>query len=303
MAEPGENNTWFGRYKPQQVYTSIGTALLLAVVAWNVFSLGWPAERVNLAAPAFSNKIPPGRYTENNGILPVKPISPGKTPEAGSAGPHKETSPGKEAGCPFGNIDIHVNVGSSTGEIAMLHLAMESVDELMPCVGVIHIMFTRPKATEKSWEPYPPYNIALPRRHAYKLWLFEDTFFKDFPWDVKFKHQYARLTADLYVREEAEFILFMDSDTLLALPVTCRSLFDDEGKPLWFYGENSDEWGAGARAAIGINRHVFGSWQAFFFFGFGIFNFSSTNKRCQGVSSIGTKINAAPATQSHVRFP
>ncbi|KAI9021242.1 hypothetical protein DFJ74DRAFT_119554 [Hyaloraphidium curvatum] len=243
MSDQGSIGAW----RPQQIWGSVAVALLLAIVGWNVLSLTSYDPRSSAVSSVWTSsrpRVPDAPQTEF-------PDEPGLRPKPDRF----ETGPARKPSCPFGNIDIHINVGSTTSEIAMFHLAMASLDELLPCIGIIHILFTRPAATG---EAFPPFNIGLPRKHAYKVWLLEDTFFTDFPWDKKFKHQYARLTADLYVREEADFILFLDSDTLLALPVTCRSLFDDEGKPLWFYGEGSDEWGPGARAAIGINPHVFG---------------------------------------------
>lgn len=42
---------------------------------------------------------------------------------------------------------------------------------------------------------------------------------------------WANLVTDHFT--DAEFVMFLDTDSILAYPVTCQSLFDDAGKPLW----------------------------------------------------------------------
>jgi hypothetical protein len=60
-------------------------------------------------------------------------------------------------------------------------------------------------------------------------WIIPDEIHK-MPGDNYFIQQYIAFTADYYIDNTADVIMFLDADSILAAPVTCSSLFDKNGR-------------------------------------------------------------------------
>jgi hypothetical protein len=103
---------------------------------------------------------------------------------------------------------------------------MRSIEKFMPCDGKIHIVIDRQDMLAASaWINLDDASIRL---HAL-----------DVPPELAFPPGYqaqawVMMWADTFVRLDndstADFIMFMDTDGPLGLPVTCRSLFNEDGK-------------------------------------------------------------------------
>ena len=103
-----------------------------------------------------------------------------------------------------------------------------SLDMFMPCYGHLHLVLDEDVQRDiHAWltvhervrfhrllDPQAGEDVdAVKELHGYML------------------QQWVMLWADRLVEPSAQFVLFLDTDTVLTMPVSCSSLFDDAGRP------------------------------------------------------------------------
>jgi hypothetical protein len=127
---------------------------------------------------------------------------------------------------PTSNIDLFLV--SSKKEFPLLHLALRSVEAFMPCRGAIHIVIDAPdRDALRTWV-----DSDDPRIHVHDLTL---------PQHIPglknlsgyLAQQWVMFKADelaASVSSQPDYIMYLDTDSVLALPVTCASLFDVQGR-------------------------------------------------------------------------
>jgi len=126
--------------------------------------------------------------------------------------------------CIFANLDIHIFLEAK--QMPLVDMLFRSIETFMPCYNEIHL--TIPEGELARFIPHlgglrnvylhprvkPPVLAAL---NPYVLGM----------WD--------NLWADNYTSEKAQYVMFLDTDTVFSLPVTCASIFDEDGRPIWNY--------------------------------------------------------------------
>jgi hypothetical protein len=128
--------------------------------------------------------------------------------------------------CPTSNIDLFMV--SSKKEFPLLHLALRSVEAFMPCRGAMHIVIDAPdRDALRTWV-----DSDNPRIHVHESAL---------PQHIPglrnltgyLAQQWMMLWADRLaasVGSQPDYMMYLDTDSVLALPVTCASLFDQQGR-------------------------------------------------------------------------
>jgi hypothetical protein len=184
--------------------------------------LAWLSARGSLLSSAAQN-IDDGRrelplaHTHNGGYdmgdEEAKRTSSNKNPTA----PRMSTR-----SCRFSSFDIFVV--ATAADFPLLSFLMRSIDLFMPCYNTLHLLLDDgdiPKVL--AWIPAGPqshlrihplrYSDAVAHLSGYTL------------------QAYVMLWADNYTQSTgAEYVMFLDTDSVLALPVTCSSLFDEQGR-------------------------------------------------------------------------
>lgn len=127
--------------------------------------------------------------------------------------------------CPLRNIDIFLPV--SKASFPKLPFLFNSINIFMPCRNYIHIIVDRADAGSiLAW-----IDVSLKAKIAIHIF--------DNPKSVGNVHAgyilqaWVMLWADTFVSKqnsEARFVMFLDTDVVFAMPVTCASLFDENGK-------------------------------------------------------------------------
>ena len=123
--------------------------------------------------------------------------------------------------CPLGNIDIMILAHENS--FPLLALAIQSIDVFMKCRNIVHIVLP-PKDVGKAvaWLAERPgfavHGFTLPVRPGIPGCVHQ---------------QLIMMIADEYAakaQSRAEWMMFMDTDSVLGMPVTCKSLFDGDGR-------------------------------------------------------------------------
>lgn len=145
--------------------------------------------------------------------------------------------------CPLDNVDLVLFTGKR--DLLTLDYLWKSIDLFVPCYrrlvvtsdtaeDLLAVATTVPSHLPNVvllLESYPPAVASLP--------MFD-------------KSQWGNWWADNYT--DAEYVLFLDSDSLFSLPVTCSALFEPAtGRPYWFY------WPHAPRFSAATNRILRGS--------------------------------------------
>lgn len=168
--------------------------------------------------------------------------------------------------CPMGNMDIFLIADPSS--YPLLAFLLNSIARFMPCSRRINLLVD-------SGESYRRVKLWLPPQYGshHVIRVFPFYFPEDVPVISHFADQHkagyilqawAMLWADHYSEDsssskfyhysmenslrnsiesqEVDYIMFMDTDSLFGMPVTCSTLFDHKGKPFfpaWSIGEQS----------------------------------------------------------------
>jgi len=142
--------------------------------------------------------------------------APGRAPELASA---------PAAACPLDNVDVLVFTGSR--DLLVLQYLWRSIELFLPCYRELVVTTDTEGASLSILAGSVPASLPNVRiiveRYPEAVAALQ-------PFD---RVQWGNWWADNYT--DAEYLLFLDSDAMLALPVTCESLFDDAGRPKWFY--------------------------------------------------------------------
>eukprot|EP00808_Paulinella_micropora_P008034 g25317.t1 len=132
--------------------------------------------------------------------------------------------------CNLSKIDIFLVVCDKC--YLMFKILMDSVRYFFPCHGIIHVL-TDNKNSEvwKHWSGRD--RIVLHDsfwKYANVPFLFKQDMYRGY-----MLQQIAMMWADKYAQDvgsDAEYIMFLDADSVLGLPVTCKSLFSRDGRLL-----------------------------------------------------------------------
>jgi len=127
--------------------------------------------------------------------------------------------------CPTKNIDVFIVAEQRS--FALVEWTVSSIQLFMPCRGTLHIVCD-PGETAKllTYVGMVP-DIKIHEMKRPKS-LTNTTAFVMMQW--------PQFWADKYVSPTADYVMFMDSDSILTFPVTCRALFNPEGRiilPAW----------------------------------------------------------------------
>lgn len=133
--------------------------------------------------------------------------------------PQQEVSPL----CPTANIDIFFVTYKADFPLATF--LIQSIHTFMPCHGHIHIFVDAGDLLKiRAWVDTQNPRIHL---HVLKTPTILDHL------SPYIAQAWAMMWADAYAKQvnsTADFMMFLDTDSMLGLPVTCRSLFSDDGK-------------------------------------------------------------------------
>eukprot|EP00927_Polykrikos_kofoidii_P039088 TRINITY_DN33517_c0_g1_i1.p1 TRINITY_DN33517_c0_g1~~TRINITY_DN33517_c0_g1_i1.p1 ORF type:complete len:1444 (-),score=244.59 TRINITY_DN33517_c0_g1_i1:153-4484(-) len=138
---------------------------------------------------------------------------------------------GQASTCPFAGLDLVLYTGLR--DMALLPYLSQSLRLFLPCYGRFHAI-----------GPAAEMPLLLPQLAAAageRLRIYPE---EELPWlsrlSFPFRISYTALHLDELIQRQGEeapkHLAFIDSDVVLAYPVTCRSLFDPAtGKPWAFY--------------------------------------------------------------------
>ena len=130
------------------------------------------------------------------------------------------------ANCPFHNIDIVLETYHK--DVPILQHALTSLSRHMPCWRKMHIV--APK------EDLAFVKSKLPELHELHLWplVVPQVLLKVPTWSGYLAQAWHNMWADNYTRG-ATFLMFFDSDVIFSRPFACDALFDEKGRPYWYY--------------------------------------------------------------------
>jgi len=159
-----------------------------------------------------------------------------------SVAPGQYQTRSQHGSCPTKNIDVFIVTEKTS--LALVEWTVRSIELFMPCRGDLHIVcepgetamvlaFVGNVEDVKIHEMERPKSLAT--ASAYHMM------------------QWPQFWADKYVSPTADYVMFMDSDSILTLPVTCRALFSPEGKillPAWRW-DTSPQFSILCKEALG----------------------------------------------------
>lgn len=125
--------------------------------------------------------------------------------------------------CPTENIDLFI--ATHGPDFPLTTFLMRSIELFMPCHGHIHIIVNAGEGLNLSaW-----ISTEDPRMHVHELTV---------PSSLQHLSGYiaqawVMMWADTFVQRvgsDADFVMFLDTDSVFGLPVTCRSLFSADGR-------------------------------------------------------------------------
>jgi hypothetical protein len=134
--------------------------------------------------------------------------------------------------CPFSNIDVAIIFRES--DLPLVSLALHSLSLNMPCHGTLHLI-SEPANLKKAFAW-----IGFGITDKVKLHDFEypdavcrgveDMYLQLHGGCGYFMQQWYMLGIDRIMSDSAHYIMLFDPDSILAMPVTCASLFDENGR-------------------------------------------------------------------------
>ena len=159
--------------------------------------------------------------------------------------------------CPTKNIDVFIVTKKDA--LPLMSFAVRSVEIFMACRGVLHIICDPGEtALVIAWVG----KLDNIRIHELKrpASLQAVTSYHMMQW--------PQFWADKYASPEADYAMFIDSDAMLALPATCRSLFSETGKiylPAWERG-TAEQFFLLCKEALGVEcKHNYMNYYPFLF--------------------------------------
>jgi hypothetical protein len=128
--------------------------------------------------------------------------------------------------CPFDDLDIIIPLVGRR-DLLLLDALLKSIQNFMPCYREMHI-FVPDMDDYKAVLGALPMSLPNVQVHIQRI-----------PPGLSFGVQSAKLVWTQYGNflideySSATYFMFMDSDSILHFPVTCQSLFDYKGRPIW----------------------------------------------------------------------
>lgn len=134
--------------------------------------------------------------------------------------------------CPLNNVDVVIFASNS--DFPMMYFTLTTLSRFMPCSHKVHLMIDRadvPASLLWFAEYMGNHRIVL---HAFESPSTVPVIsgMTDRHAAAEIGHRWGKLWADKLIEEgdKADYIMFLDVNTILAMPVTCKSLFDAKGR-------------------------------------------------------------------------
>lgn len=239
------------RCKRLLLYSIITAAIIfLATVAFNRVSFS------SVAAPHYIT-VGPGSTTTYN-ILPQRSTFSQMRPDF----------------CPLSNVAIIIHAFGSPSQIAMLTTTMSSIEHFVSCIHSVIIFLSKQSQLPIDMALFPSkHNVSVvyvdetPLKDLYStrktLWKSDKTI------SASIRQQWSRMWVDNFTAPikdgGPEYLLYMDTDSIFTYPLTCQNLFDENGRPYWFYWADSYNWGPPISSALGRLHGCFVSFYPFLF--------------------------------------
>ena len=132
--------------------------------------------------------------------------------------------------CPLGHVDLFLVL--LRADLLLTSHLVRSLELFMPCYGHLHLFCD--EDVERDMHAW----VTVHERVRFHR-LMDPRAGED---QQAVQHlqgyllqQWVMMWADRLVEPSAEFVLFFDTDSILGLPVTCASLFDERGRPYMPY--------------------------------------------------------------------
>jgi hypothetical protein len=126
--------------------------------------------------------------------------------------------------CPFGNVDLFLVIDEKN--LPLGRFLFTSIETFFPCYGILHIFTDPPVFKKLSGWGYLQRAVF----HQFSL----PSFFEDkVPGYIA--QAWAMMWADVLINSTADYVMFLDSDSIFGMPVTCASIFDENGLPWMGY--------------------------------------------------------------------
>jgi len=129
-------------------------------------------------------------------------------------------------GCAFDDMDLFLPLHSNSFPVA--NLLFNSIAVFMPCWNTFHLVVdTIDAAKAVAWSSslkglgkvvIHPFDYPLDIPNITSGYIFQ-------AWVMLWADKYAKMT-----KSGASYMMFLDSDAVFGMPVTCGSIFDDKGK-------------------------------------------------------------------------
>lgn len=148
--------------------------------------------------------------------------------------------------CPFSNVAVVVFAAAA--DFPMMYFTLTTLSRFMLCSNKIHLVIdTADVPASMLWfaenmgrHIVQLHSFPLPEIAALKA-------IGDGREKSMVSHHWGKFWADTFVEKDsgADFIMFMDVDSILAMPMSCKSMFNEKGLPHYV----SVPWNADSKAA------------------------------------------------------
>lgn len=158
-------------------------------------------------------------------------------------------------GCPFADIDIMIPVAEH--HFPLMAQLMATLEEMMPCYGkLILLVDTVTDAVRlRGWVHLPEDKVLFHYLTPIPPALG--------PIDKYIYQSEILHWADTLVSPTAKYVMSLDTDVVFTMPITCKSLFDDEGRVYMPYTDLSHQLQF-VDSCEDFVGHCVGSWMIFF---------------------------------------
>ena len=168
---------------------------------------------------------------------------------------HQGNKPQWGKGCVFDNLEVKVS--SRTTESTLLQGLLKTFKLLSPCFPRTHIVIEDNEASQSHWKEFITHNLPfLTSSDRALIQFFPDTLPLRLQQDITtittsshkhgkgfFLQSYHDFTIDrLSLLSTTDYVLVLDTDTSIVLPLTCQNLFDEHGLPYWTYWLKGANW-------------------------------------------------------------
>eukprot|EP00929_Paragymnodinium_shiwhaense_P071507 TRINITY_DN36344_c0_g1_i1.p1 TRINITY_DN36344_c0_g1~~TRINITY_DN36344_c0_g1_i1.p1 ORF type:complete len:1309 (-),score=334.06 TRINITY_DN36344_c0_g1_i1:876-4802(-) len=165
--------------------------------------------------------------------------------------------------CPFKNIDLVLYTGLR--DSALLPYLLQSIQLFMPCYGKLRAIVPAAEV--------PLVHAQLAAAVGAKLRLYPEELPPwleaiSWVWRIAYTALYLDVIINAEDGEAPEYVAFLDSDVVLAYPVTCADIFDPKtGKPWAFYWPHIVHGNAANTERLfnsSVGEHRLGSFMSYF---------------------------------------